>query len=291
MLIGALEAGGTKMVCAVGTEDGKIIDRISFLTGNQEETIQKIIQYFFKWKIEALGIGCFGPVDLNKNSKTYGFIMNTPKKGWSYCNVAGRFAGILKVPVGFDTDVNGAVLGEVTYGAAKGVNSAIYITVGTGIGVGVYINGALLHGLAHPEAGHILISRDRNDKYQGCCRFHTDCAESLASGSAILGRYGIPADKLSNREEVWNMEGYYLGQAITNYILSYSPEKVILWGGVMHQKQLLQIVREQVVKQLNGYITNEMLIDRIDDYIVEPALGDNAGIAGALKLGIDALYK
>ena len=279
------------MVCAVGTEDGKIIDRISFLTGNQEETIQKIIQYFLKWKIEALGIGCFGPVDLNKNSKTYGFIMNTPKKGWSYCNGAGRFAGILKVPVGFDTDVNGAVLGEVTYGAAKGLNSAIYITVGTGIGVGVYINGALLHGLAHPEAGHILISRDRNDKYQGCCRFHTDCAESLASGSAILGRYGIPADKLSDREEVWNMEGYYLGQAITNYILSYSPEKVILWGGVMHQKQLLQIVREQVVKQLNGYITNEMLIDRIDDYIVEPALGDNAGIAGALKLGIDALYK
>lgn len=288
MLIGGIEAGGTKMVCAVGNEQGQIIDRISFPTRQPDETFEDLTAYFKQWEIEALGIGCFGPVDLNKQSKTYGYITSTPKPGWKNCNIVGILKEALAVPVGFDTDVNGAVLGEVTWGAARGAESAVYITVGTGVGVGVYINGALLHGLVHPEAGHMLLERHPKDIYKGRCPYHHNCVEGLASGPAIEQRWGKKAVELSGREEVWELEAFYLAQAVTNYILAYSPQKVILWGGVMHQEQLFDMVREQVKTMLNGYVDHPMIGENIKEYIVKPALGENPGILGALKLGMDA---
>lgn len=289
MLIGGIEAGGTKMVCAVGDENGVIKDRTSFPTRQPEETFADMIAYYKNWDIQALGIGCFGPVDLNRQSRTYGYITKTPKPGWGNCDIVGAFKDALGVPVGFDTDVNGAVLGEVTWGAAKGLDSAIYITIGTGVGVGVYVNGGLLHGLVHPEGGHILLIRHPKDTYEGKCPFHKNCVEGLAAGPSIEARWGKKAAELADRDEVWDMEAYYIAQAITDYILSYSPQKIILWGGVMHQEKLFGMVRKEVLNLLNGYVAHEMITEHIDQYIVPPALGEDPGIMGAIKLGLDAL--
>ena len=289
MLIGGIEAGGTKMVCAVGDENGVVKDRVSFPTRQPKETFEDIIGYYKNWDIKALGIGCFGPLDLDKKSATYGYITKTPKAGWENCDIVGAFKEALGVPVGFDTDVNGAVLGEVTWGAAKGLDSAIYITIGTGVGVGVYVNGGLLHGLVHPEGGHILLIRHPKDTYEGKCPFHKNCVEGLAAGPSIEARWGKKAAELADRDEVWEMEAYYIAQAITDYILSYSPQKIILWGGVMHQEKLFGMVRKEVLNLLNGYVAHEMITEHIDQYIVPPALGEDPGIMGAIKLGLDAL--
>lgn len=286
MLIGGIEAGGTKMICAVGDENGNIRDRVSFPTRQPKETFEDMIGYFRQWEIEALGIGCFGPLDLNKQSKTYGYITKTPKKGWENCNIVGTFRDAFGIPVGFDTDVNGAVLGEVTWGSAKGLENAIYITIGTGVGVGVYLNGALLHGLVHPEAGHVLLSRHPNDSYEGKCPFHKNCVEGLAAGPAIEARWGKKGIELADRDEVWELEAYYIAQAIMDYILVYSPQKIILWGGVMHQEKLFSMVRQEVKRLLNGYVSHEMILESIDDYIVPPALGEDPGIKGAIRLGV-----
>jgi fructokinase len=286
MRIGGIEAGGTKMVCAVADENGTILDRTVIPTGTPDETIPGMVAYFKKWQIESLGIGCFGPLDLNPASPTYGSITKTPKAGWTDYNIAGAFSRALSVPVGLDTDVNGAILGEVVWGAAKGCTSAIYITVGTGIGVGVYVNGALLHGLVHPEAGHMLMARHPEDDFPGVCPFHGCCLEGMASGPAIEKRWGRKGFELADREEVWELESYYLAQAIANYILAYSPEKIILWGGVMHQEGLFALVRKKVAELLAGYVHHPLIEQRMDEYIVPPALGENPGILGAVYLGI-----
>ena len=274
------------MVCAVGKENGELIDRTSIPTRMPEETFPELIAYFRKWEIQALGIGSFGPLDLNRSSASFGSITKTPKPGWSGVNIAGRLREALGVPVGIDTDVNAAVLGEVTWGAAKGCENAIYITVGTGVGVGVYVNGGLVHGLIHPEGGHMLLQKSPEDTYNGCCPFHEICVEGLASGPAIMGRYGKPAKELADRPEVWELEGYYLAQAIANYIMLYSPQKIILWGGVMHQSVLFSIVREKVLKILNGYIYHPLVLEHIERYIVEPGLGEDPGVLWSIKLGM-----
>ena len=286
MRIGGIEAGGTKMVCAVGDEKGELFERVTIPTRQPEETFEEMIRYFSDKQIEALGIGCFGPVDLNRSSATYGFITSTPKPGWKNADVVGRFQKALSVPVGFDTDVNGAILGEVMLGAAKGCENAIYITVGTGIGVGVYVNGGLLHGLVHPEGGHILLAKHPKDTYSGKCPYHGCCFEGLASGPAIEERWGKKAEMLADEMNVWELESYYIAQAITNYILTYSPQKIILWGGVMHQNQLFEQIRAKVPELLSGYIQHPAVTERIADYIVPPALGDNPGILGAIQLGV-----
>ncbi len=286
MRIGGIEAGGTKMVCAVGDEKGELFERVTIPTRQPEETFEEMIRYFSDKQIEALGIGCFGPVDLNRSSATYGFITSTPKPGWKNTDVVGRFQKALSVPVGFDTDVNGAILGEVMLGAAKGCENAIYITVGTGIGVGVYVNGGLLHGLVHPEGGHILLAKHPKDTYSGKCPYHGCCFEGLASGTAIEERWGKKAELLADEMNVWELESYYIAQAITNYILTYSPQKIILWGGVMHQNQLFEQIRAKVPELLSGYIQHPAVTEKIADYIVPPALGDNPGILGAIQLGV-----
>lgn len=287
MKFGALEAGGTKMVCAIGNENGEISDRISIPTQTPDITMPKLLEYFQWSGIDALGIGCFGPIDLDKNSKTYGFITTTPKLAWKNYDICGYFRKHLNIPVGFDTDVNGSMLGEATWGCAKGLHDAIYITVGTGIGVGVLVGGRLLHGMLHPEAGHILLPKREDDTYAGKCPYHGTCMEGLASGPAIEERWGKKGEELSGCANVWELEAYYLAYAITNYILILSPQKIILGGGVMHQEQVMPLIREKVGKMLGGYLKTKEL-DDMDSYIVLPALNDNQGILGALKLAIDA---
>lgn len=289
MIIGAIEAGGTKMVCGIGNENGELLDRISIPTTDPDTTLTKIIEYFRDKDIKALGIGSFGPVDLNPISETYGYITSTPKPGWKNTNIVGTFKKALNVPVGIDTDVNGAIYGEVSYGAAKGVDSAIYITIGTGVGVGVYYEGKLMHGLVHPEAGHILLMRHPQDKYKGKCPYHDNCMEGLASGPAIEERFGKPGIELADRPEVWELESYYIALAITNYILCYSPQKIILWGGVMHQENMFSMIRTKVKEMLGGYVASDIFEGDLSDYIIAPGLGENPGILGALKLGIDCL--
>lgn len=286
MKFGALEAGGTKMVCAVGTEEGRILDRVSIPTETPEITMPKLRGYFEDKGIAALGIGCFGPVDLDRKSKTYGHIMVTPKLAWRGYDICGYFREKLNVPVGFDTDVNGSMLGESTWGCAKGLDTAIYITVGTGVGVGVMAGGKLLHGMQHPEAGHMLIPVREDDSYKGKCPSHGHCLEGLAAGPAIEERWGARGEALAGRQEVWELEAHYLAYAVTNYILVLSPQKIIMGGGVMHQEQMFPLVRKKVKEMLGGYLQTKELQD-MDSYIVPPSLKDDQGILGALKLGME----
>ena len=288
MKLGALEAGGTKMVCALGDETGKIFEQISIPTLTPEETVPKMIEYFQKAQVDALGIGCFGPIDPDKNSATYGYITSTPKLAWADYNIVGAFENALGCPVGFDTDVNGSVLGEATFGQAKGKSNVIYITIGTGVGVGVLIEGKLLHGMLHPEAGHVLIRKREDDAYEGRCPYHKTCLEGLAAGPAVEARWGKKAIELKDDQKVWDLEAYYIAQALCGYILTLSPEMIILGGGVMHQEQLFPLIRKYVKEMLNGYIKTEEL-NNIDSYIVPASLHDDQGIMGCLELGRRAL--
>lgn len=288
MRLGALEAGGTKMVCAVGDESGKIFEQISLPTKTPEETVPAMIDYFKNAKVEALGIGCFGPIDPDKQSETYGYITSTPKLAWANYNIVGAFEAALGIPVGFDTDVNGSVLGEATFGQAKGKSSVIYVTIGTGVGVGVYIEGKLLHGMLHPEAGHVMVRRREGDTYEGKCPYHKACLEGMAAGPAVEARWGDKAIHLKDRKEVWDLEAYYIAQALTGYILTLSPEMIILGGGIMHQEQLFPMIRSYVTEMLNGYIQTSEVKD-MEHYIVPASLNDDQGIMGALELGRRAL--
>ena len=283
MILGALEAGGTKMVCAIGDEQGNITDRLTILTETPEVTIPKLIHYFKEHHIEALGIGTFGPADLNPASATYGFITTTPKLAWANYNIRGAFADVLQIPVGFDTDVNAAALGEATFGCMQNINNGIYITIGTGIGIGVLSEGTLLHGMLHPEGGHILLPRHPSDTYKGCCPYHSNCFEGLASGPALEGRYGKKAVELTNIPEVWELEANYIAHALVNYILILSPERIVLGGGVMHQTQLFPLIRKKTAELLNGYVKTKQLED-MDTYIVPASLNDNQGVLGCLQL-------
>lgn len=288
-LFGALEAGGTKMVCAIGDENGNILERVSIPTGTPENTMPPMIDFFKGKGICALGIGCFGPVDLDKKSPTYGYITSTPKLAWTNYPIVAEFEKALGVPVGFDTDVNAAALGEATWGCTKDVENSIYITIGTGVGVGVICGGKPYHGMIHPEGGHILLARHPQDPMVGSgCPFHENCMEGLAAGPSLEKRWGVKGAELADRMEVWEMEAWYIGQAITNYIMILSPERIICGGGVMHQPCLLPLIRKEVERQMNGYIKGKGM-DDLENYIVGVSLNDNQGAMGAVKLAMDAL--
>ncbi|MEK5389419.1 ROK family protein [Margalitia sp. FSL K6-0131] len=280
MHYGGIEAGGTKFVCAVGDENGNIIERIQFPTLTPEETIPKVLEFFQKHEIRALGVGSFGPIDINVKSNTYGYITSTPKTAWTNYPFLQALQKELNIPIGFNTDVNVAALGEVTLGAAKGMENCLYITVGTGIGAGAVVQGNLLQGFSHPEMGHILVRRHEEDSYTGKCPYHKDCLEGLAAGPAIEERWGKKGIELENNSKVWEMEAYYIAQALMQYILVLSPEKIILGGGVMKQQQVFPLIRENVASFINGYVE----LPPLEEYIVPPSLGDNAGITGALIL-------
>ena len=283
MKFGALEAGGTKMVCAVGLEDGTILEQVSIPTRTPEETIPDIVAYFQDKDIVSLGIGSFGPVDVNKQSGTYGHILDTPKLAWKWYDLVGTIQKALNIPIELDTDVNGSCLGEMTFGCAKNLNNVIYITIGTGVGVGIGIDGKLVHGMLHPEAGHILLRQHPEDTFEGWCPYHGTCLEGMAAGPAIEKRWGRKAIELTDDERVWEIEAYYIAQALMGYIMTLSPQKIILGGGVMHQEQLFPMVRQKTIEMINGYINTKELQD-IDHYIVPASLHDDQGIMGAIQL-------
>ncbi|EIJ81999.1 putative carbohydrate kinase [Bacillus methanolicus PB1] len=291
MFLGGIEAGGTKFVCAVGNEDGSILKRIEIPTTVPEETIGKVIGFFKEFELNAIGIGSFGPIDVNPESPAYGYITTTPKKAWNNYPFVQAIKEKFNIPIGFHTDVNAAALAESALGAAKGLNSCLYITVGTGIGAGAIVQGKLLEGLSHPEMGHILVRRHPNDNYKGNCPYHQDCLEGLAAGPAIEGRWNKKAEELQDRQEVWDLESFYLAQAIMQYVLILSPKKIILGGGVMRQKQIFTYIHKYIQQLLNNYIGLPELSTSIEDYIVPPGLKEDSGIVGALLLGKQAYQK
>lgn len=284
MIIGGIEAGGTKFVCGIGNEKGEILEKVSFPTETPEITLAKAVEFFKDKNIERLGIGSFGPIDVNPNSKTYGYITKTPKLAWKDYNILEYFKKYFDIPVYFDTDVNAAALGESVWGAAKNLKNCLYLTIGTGIGGGILVNGELVHGMLHPEAGHILIKRHFEDKYSGKCPYHKDCFEGLASGPAIEERWGVKGYELPVDHKAWDLEAFYIAQALANYILILSPEKIILGGGVMKQSQLFPKIRENVKEFLKGYVQTSQILENINEYIVYPNLEDNAGLLGAVAL-------
>jgi fructokinase len=288
-LIATLESGGTKMVAALASGPDDILVRERIPTTAPDETISALVNFFTQassqfGQPEALAIGTFGPADLNPDSPTYGHITTTPKPGWSHINLLGPLQKALDVPAIFDTDVDAALFGEVTWGAAKGLKNAAYFTIGTGIGGAVMINGHLIHGAGHPEMGHMRLKRHADDHFEGHCPFHKDCLEGLASGPAIQNRWQSPAEDLAPDHAAWNMQADYLAQACLNVLMIAPPQKIILGGGVMHQAHLFPLVRERLTDLLQGYLSYPEL-EEMDDFIVPPALGDNAGLLGCVALG------
>ena len=290
-LYGGIEAGGTKFVCVVGNAPDHIVDEIRFPTTTPGETLGKTIQFFQPFvssgQISVIGVGCFGPLDLNPKSPTYGFITDTPKPFWSNTDVRGMLQHGLNVEVAFDLDVNAAGMGETTWGASKGLDSSLYLTIGTGIGGGCIRDGKPLVGLLHPEMGHIRIPHDRNlDPFIGTCPFHEDCFEGLASGPAIEKRLGLTGAFIPEDDPFWDIEAEYIASALMNFILTLSPKKIILGGGVMQREYLFHRIRRRVRELLNGYVSSKNISENIDNYIVPPALGNQSGSLGAIALAM-----
>jgi fructokinase len=235
--------------------------------------------------LSAVGIGSFGPVDLRPESPTFGYITSTPKPGWQQYDLAGEVARALGVPVGFDTDVNAAAVGEARWGAGRGIPNFIYLTVGTGIGGGAIVNGEVIHGLVHPEMGHIRVPHDVvADPYPGFCPYHHDCLEGLAAGPAIQARWGKPPHELPDDHPAWALEARYLALGLSTWVCTLSPERVILGGGVMQHQQLFPMIRRELIELLNGYIRAKAILKEIDQYVVSPELGKRAGVLGAMVL-------
>ncbi|HZS04608.1 MAG TPA: ROK family protein [Blastocatellia bacterium] len=289
-MYGGIESGGTKWVCAVGTGPRDILAIERFPTTTPSETIGRGIEFFRRFRgLEAIGIGTFGPVDLSPNSPTWGHITTTPKPGWQFADLAGPLQKEFGVPVGFDTDVNVAALGEYKWGAARGLDTFVYYTIGTGIGGGGIVNGKPMHGLLHPEMGHMALPHDRErDPFPGACPFHNDCLEGMASGPAIEKRWGARGETLPADHPAWALEAHYLALGVVNTISILSPQRVIIGGGVMQQQQLFPMIREEVKRLLQDYLKVPQITDGIEEYIVPPELGDRAGVLGAIALAQQA---
>lgn len=284
-MLGSIEAGGTKFVCAVADRQLKIVDKITIDTRTPNTTVKEVLQFFANHSVRALGIGCFGPIDIDPSSPTYGYITSTPKLAWQNFNFVKTIQDSIPIAISFNTDVNVAAYGEFKLGAAKDKSSCIYITVGTGIGGGIIIDKQIINSRHHPELGHIFIKRDDKDQFAGNCPFHRDCLEGLAAGPAIEKRWGIKPVDLADTHQAWDFEAFYLAQAIVNYTLMLAPDIIILGGGIMHKPHLLAKVKSRCVELLNGYFP----IAEIDNYLTLPKLGDDSGIMGGLLLAQDLL--
>ncbi|HEY3474681.1 MAG TPA: ROK family protein [Anaerolineales bacterium] len=290
-LYGGIEAGGTKFVCVVASGPDQIADEIRYRTTTPEETLGRAIQFFQSFarsgQVRAIGVGAFGPLDLNPESSSYGSITATPKPGWSQADVLGTLERALEIKIALDTDVNVAALGEYQWGASKGCDPSLYLTIGTGIGGGYIKNGRSLIGMLHPEMGHLRIPHIRElDPFPGSCPFHEDCFEGLASGPAIEKRLGVSGAMVPESDPFWNIEADYIASALMNYILTLSPKKIILGGGVMQREFLFPKVRWRVRELLNGYVSSKSLLENIEDYIVRPGLGNQSGSLGAIALAM-----
>lgn len=294
-LFGGIEAGGTKFVCAVGSGPDDIRAEIRFsTTASPDETIGQAVTFFREQMAEepldAIGIASFGPLDPDPNSPTFGYVTTTPKVGWAHTNLAGAVRQALGLPVGFDTDVNGAALSEHRWGAAQGLDTFVYITVGTGLGGGGMVNGQLIHGLMHPEMGHMMVPHSwENDPYEGFCPYHGDCWEGLCAGPALHERWKVDPATLPPEHNAWELEAHYLALGLVNIITVLSPQRIIMGGGVMEQAHLFPLIHSQVYAQLNGYIQRAAILENMDRYIVSPALGSRAGVLGAIALAQDAI--
>lgn len=291
-LYGGIEAGGTKWVCAIGSGPDDIRAEVRFPTTTPAETLTNAIAFFQAHepdRLAAIGVGSFGPVDLNPASPSYGSITTTPKPGWAHTDVVRTLHQALGRPIGFDTDVNVALLGERQWGAARDCDVAVYITVGTGIGGGAVVGGKLVHGLIHPEMGHMRLVRDpARDPFTGICPYHGDCLEGLACGPALKARWQTSAEELPADHPAWELEADYLGQALANLLCILSPERIIIGGGVMSQPQMFPLVRAATQRWLNGYLQHPHILDHPDRLIVPPALGQRAGMLGAIVLAMHA---
>ena len=284
---GGIEGGGTKFVCGIGTGPDDL-ELASFSTTSPQATVEKVAEFFrahSQGPLAAVGIGSFGPVDIHPDSPTFGYVTSTPKQDWRHFDSAGAIGKELGVPVGFDTDVNAAARGEAQWGAGRGVRNFVYLTVGTGIGGGAITHGNLIHGLVHPEMGHIRIPHNfTKDPYPGGCPYHQDCLEGLASGPAMQARWGVPPCDLPKDHPGWALEAHYLGLGLATWVCTLSPQKFILGGGIMQQAHLFPMVQQELARSLNNYIQAAELLEKIDQYVVPPQLGNRSGVLGALVL-------
>jgi fructokinase len=288
-LCGGIEAGGTKFICAVGTGPDDIRAEERIPTTTPAETLEQAIMFFLEQdmeeSLEAVGVASFGPLDLDLESTTHGFITTTPKPGWAFADLLGTVRRELGLPTAIDTDVNAAALGEQRWGAARGLDTFIYLTVGTGIGGGGMSSGRLLHGLVHPEMGHIRIPHDLGrDPFPGSCPYHGDCLEGLATGPALEKRWGECAEELPLDHPAWELEAHYLALALVDYICTLSPQRIVMGGGVMEQVQLFPMIRRNVQELLAGYVKAPEILGEINAYIVPPGLGNRSGVLGAIAL-------
>ena len=287
-LFGGMEGGGTKFVCAVGTGPDDLREEIRFATAAPDETLARAVAFFKKHNLAAIGLAPFGPLDLDPVSPAYGSITATPKPGWSWTNILAAFHRAFDIPLAFDLDVNAAAFGEYTCVPANcGLDSLVYFTIGTGIGAGIIANGKVVHGLTHPEVGHMRLPHDRSkDPFPGICPFHGDCFEGLAAGPALEARWGQPGDSLPDNHPAWDLEAGYIAAALVNVILTISPQRIVLGGGVMERRFLFPLIRAKVKELLNGYVASPIFAAALDDFIVPPALGKRSGILGAMAMAI-----
>jgi len=287
-LYGGMEGGGTKFVCAVGTGPDEIIAETRFPTTTPDETLDKAVSFFKKYKLAGIGLAPFGPLDLDPASPEYGSITATPKPGWSNADILGPFRSQFDLPMAFDLDVNAAAFGEYAWVPEnQALESLVYFTIGTGIGAGIIINGKLVHGLTHPEAGHIRLPHDlQKDPFPGACPFHGDCFEGLANGPAIAKRWGQPGESLPDNHPAWELEAHYVALALSDLICTLSPKRIVLGGGVFDHPGLVERVRVRVQELLNGYVQSPVILHHINEYIVQPGLGSRAGSLGAIALAM-----
>ena len=290
---GAIELGGTKTNVMVADAENHQLAKKVFPTLSPDETILDITNFFKSTitsegiSLKSIGIGSFGPVDLHPDSNTFGYITSTPKSGWQFVNIKGNIESALNIQTEIDTDVNAAALGEYSYKSMNTIKNMVYITIGTGIGAGIIVNGSLVHGLVHPEFGHIHIPHDKRiDPFPGICPYHRDCFEGLASGPALTERWRMPADEIPQDHVAWDLEGEYIAYALSDLVCTISPEKIILGGGVMHRYYLYDIIRTKTVSIINRYIRSKYLEESIGDYITPPRLKSDSGLVGALCLAI-----
>lgn len=290
---GAVEAGGTKFICGVGDPSGKLISDCRIETRTPEVTLSEVVRFFKEQELvlgaplQGVGIGSFGPLDLEPRSASFGRITSTPKPGWSNADIPGFLSHHLNCPTNIDTDVNAAAYGEYLWGAGQNLHSLVYFTIGTGIGGGAVLNGTPIHGLVHPEMGHILIDHDfKRDPFPGICPYHKDCFEGLATGPSLEARWKMKPETIPADHPAWDLEAYYIARALHSVITILSPQRIILGGGVMQQEFLMPKIRSLVQESLNGYVASETIVKEIDQYIVSPGLGKQAGVLGSLALAI-----
>lgn len=284
-----VEIGGTKTLVAFGNSPDDLSEPVRIETRGPGETLDAVVTVIraqaAREGLCGIGVASFGPVRLDRNAEDYGRILKTPKPGWAGTDLLGPLREFA-VPVGLATDVGGAALAEGEWGACAGLKHHLYVTVGTGVGVGVIANGQLIHGVLHPEAGHLLVRRAEADEgFAGVCPFHGDCLEGLVSGPAIAARLGQPGETVAADHPVWTLVADYLAQMAAAFTLLLAPQRIVIGGGVGGQAHLVSGVKSGLETRLGGYLPHIDEADALDRYVTGPTLGGRSGVLGALILG------